>query len=168
MNHPDIIVFSREEFVHWRELLPGIATLRGAVSIGDPNSLPPLELDSLDCPVLRMEFLDLYDTGTCAGKRGPSSAHVLALSAFADVLRPRQGLALVHCDAGMSRGPSIGWLLYCMLNGPGREAQYLQAILSQRTGSSLNPWLIALAQRRFRQFDFATPAARYAFTSTRR
>lgn len=158
LKHSPLLVFSKEEFLNWQARLCEGFPLRGVVSIGDPCSASPMSLDGLACPVLRLEFLDLYDTGVDQRKIGPSSAHIVALNNFAAVLRPRQGTIVVHCDAGVSRGPSMGWLLACFLAGPGAEDLHLNAIHAQKPGMALNPWVITLAQRRFRHFDFATAA----------
>jgi predicted protein tyrosine phosphatase len=133
---------------------------RGLVSIGDPGAAPPAGLDRLNCPVLRLEFLDRYDSGHGGEKAGPSSVHLIALADFAAKVRERQGIALVHCDAGLSRGPTVAWVLSALLAGPGHEDRSLETILAYRQGAGLNPWLVTLAQRMFREFDFAEPMAR--------
>lgn len=160
LNRSPVLVFSKKEFIGWVERLYDYrgVPLRGVVSIGDPCSTPPTGLDGVACPVLRLEFLDRYDTGAAQSKIGPCSTHIVALSNFAALLQQREGTTVVHCDAGVSRGPSVGWLLACFLAGPGGEHLHLNVIRSQRPGMALNPWLITLAQRRFRSFDFATPA----------
>ncbi|MBF0630826.1 MAG: hypothetical protein HQL89_07520 [Magnetococcales bacterium] len=158
MSDLSFCLFSREEAIHWLEHPDHPSLLRGVVSIGDPDSAPPAILANLTCPILRLAFLDRYDSGSAAGVIGPSSVHLLKLEEFARILHPRSGTTLVHCDSGRSRGPSVGWILACFLAGPGSEAPLLNHILAQRPGAGLNPWLITLAQRQFQRFDFTTPA----------
>ncbi|MBF0109944.1 MAG: hypothetical protein HQL76_12285 [Magnetococcales bacterium] len=168
MIDPSVRLFCREEAILWLEHLEDPTILRGVVSIGDPGSEPPAILASLACPVLRLLFLDRYDSGSVEGVTGPSSVHILKLEEFARILRPRSGTTVVHCDSGLSRGPSVGWILACFLSGPGNEARLLDSILSQRPGAGLNPWLITLAQRRFQRFDFTTPAVKQLKNGVRR
>ncbi|MCU9952099.1 MULTISPECIES: hypothetical protein [Burkholderia] len=164
----DVLVFGKAEFVHWLGHLSDDYPLRGVVSIGDPGSMAPEAIDTLRCPVLRLEFLDRYDACAVDGKPGPSSVHVMALPGFARRLQGRTGAAVVHCDAGLSRGPTVAWLLGCLLAGPGSEVQQLSAVLAQRPGADVNPWLVALAQRRLRQFDLATAVSKLASCGIRR
>ncbi len=79
--------------------LAPLSSANRIVSILDPYAPTPVELRTIDVPVLVLRFDDITDSGDAAAPRAEQVRHLLAFDAGA-----HEGERLVvHCTAGVSR-----------------------------------------------------------------
>ena len=122
------------------------------ISICDPGENRP-EISLPDERLLCLQFRDGACDRLSQREQAPKFEHIRRVEAFSRELQKDQGV-VIHCSAGISRGPAVAWLLCCFLEGPGRERQILEQLLRERPQAKPSPWIIGLAQCLFVRFSF--------------
>lgn len=90
---------------------------------------------------LTMHDIDIRQVGRIA----PNEEHIRILLAEADLWRPEQGPALIHCHAGISRSPAAAFVFLCRRNPQTDELAIARALRKASPTASPNERIIALA-----------------------
>ncbi len=146
-NHPKIVARSLPEAN--LEVIR-LADNSAVISIGEPDGPLPYGFRE-DHPLhIRLEFHDVLEpdpaayTDTTSTIRPPSAADVEFLLRRAEALR-QAGVVYCHCNAGISRSTAVAYILRCVWNGPGCEAECLEAVFDDRPQAEPNELLVGYA-----------------------
>jgi predicted protein tyrosine phosphatase len=146
---PGVRIFGRAELERfWRHPPPALA-VSGVIALTDPGRAPAAGLDPVSLDLLHLSF---RDGATAPRAELPDRRHVRAILAFVRAHPPEWGTLLVHCEQGISRGPTVAWLALCLWAGPGTEARQLQGVRDLRPACRINLWLATLAQAEMPDF----------------
>jgi predicted protein tyrosine phosphatase len=159
---PDIVIAGRSEA--GRILTsPRSGAIRFVVSIGDTLESPPDGYQEHPASKLRLVFDDVEEIALAEGGRlAPSRNDMARLVAFCQRV---DGPALVHCSAGVSRSGAAGYILACVLMGPGREAEAMAHVIQAKPSVFPNRRMIWLADSILGRGGAMIAAYREAFGS---
>ena len=137
--------------------------LSGLISVRDPgdDARVAVVLGRVRLPVLPLSFHDLGDATTEEvrdhGVVLPAPEHITAALCFVRTVRPTpERPVLVHCEAGVSRSPTLTFGLACLLAGV-RDGESARRIASTVRESAVvwepNPQILRLFEARFPRAD---------------
>lgn len=143
-----IIVLGKTEAIHYLMSSKG-RNVDAVVSIGGPSETIPSVIASKKH--IRLQFDDVeFQEPTSWPRYGmlypPTKSDIELLVTSAPDLLKGHGVVLVHCAAGVSRSSACAYILKCIQNGPGHEAECLFEIEEQRPQISPNIRIIELGQ----------------------
>lgn len=110
------------------------------VSIGDSHDELPAGYDNVSHK-LRLLIADVVT------EFGATDEDVQRIIRLAERLRSHTGKVLIHCEAGVSRSSATALIMYAYWLGPGREAEAMGRVLSQRPVAIPNRRMVELADR---------------------
>jgi predicted protein tyrosine phosphatase len=110
------------------------------VSIGDSQDELPAGYDNVSNK-LRLLIADVVT------EHGATEEDIQRIIRLAERLRSHTGKVLIHCEAGVSRSSATALIMYACWLGPGREAEAMRRVLSQRPVAIPNRRMVELADR---------------------
>lgn len=125
------------------------------LSFDDTDPVNPADPFSRYHQILRDRWDD--DTGR-PRQIPPTLDHAQQILTFADTLRDRPGLLLIHCSAGISRAPAAALLCLAAWTNPGDEPACVRHLLTLRPAASPNPALIAFGDHLLQRHGHLTQA----------
>lgn len=112
--------------LRWR---PAVTVIHHVLSIGSPDSKPPVGFDAHPARKLRLVFDDLeVKAAHKIGRYGPTPDDALALVTFFRGVDPEDRV-LIHCAAGVSRSAAAALVLLAMRRGDGQVKEAVADLL---------------------------------------
>jgi predicted protein tyrosine phosphatase len=127
------------------EAMPQLVVATGArhlVTVINKLSIPPTPDLIPQEGHLRLALNDI--TAPQEGLVHPNAEHIETLIAFARAWN-RQGPLVVHCWAGISRSTAAAFITLCVLNPPGTERHFAQALRAASPTATPNFLMVELA-----------------------
>ena len=128
--------------------LPRNAGNWAVVSIGEPETDPPLGFNRQNPLHLRLEFHDIVEPLTLGDKifTPPKIEHVEMLIDFAKMARGAR-VVYCHCVAGISRSTAAAYILRCVWAGSGGESEALIDVYADRPQAWPNERMVEFADQ---------------------